>query len=65
MPEGTSKRLTDEDFGFIDMGTDKDLFFHESNLQGVQVESLKEGQCVSYTEGRAPKGPRAEYVRLI
>jgi hypothetical protein len=36
MPEGTSKRLTDEDFGFIDMGTDKDLFFHKSNLQGFR-----------------------------
>ena len=65
MPEGTIKRLTDEDFGFIDMGTDKDLFFHKSNLQGVQFESLKEGQRVSYTEGRGPKGPRAENVRLI
>jgi cold shock protein len=65
MPQGTIKRLTDKGFGFIDTGTDKDLFFHKSNLQGVQFESLKEGQRVSYTEGRGPKGPQAENVRLI
>jgi CspA family cold shock protein len=47
------------------MGADKDLLFHKSNFQGVQFESLKEGQRVSYTEGRGPKGPRAENVRLI
>jgi hypothetical protein len=40
--------------------TDKDLFFHKSDLKGVPFESLKEGQRVSYTEARAPKGPRAE-----
>ena len=63
MAEGTIKRLTDKGFGFIDTGTDKDMFFHTSNLEGVRYEELYEGQSVSYTPGEGPKGPRAENVR--
>ena len=65
MAEGTIKKLTDKGFGFIDTGSEKDLFFHLSNLDGVQYEELQEGQRVSFTEGRGPKGPRAENVRPI
>ena len=65
MPEGTIKRLTDKGFGFIEDGSDKDMFFHSSNLDGVSYEELQEGQRVSYTEGQGPKGPRAENVRPI
>ena len=65
MAEGTIKRLTDKGFGFIDTGTDKDIFFHSSNLEGVSYDELREGQRVSYTEGQGPKGPRAENVKPI
>jgi CspA family cold shock protein len=65
MAEGTIKRLTDKGFGFIDVGTGKDLFFHMSALQGVRYDDLREGQRVSFTEGRGPKGPNAENVRPI
>ena len=65
MAEGTIKRLTDKGFGFIEDGSDKDMFFHSSNLEGVSYEQLHEGQRVSYTEGRGPKGPRAENVKPI
>ncbi len=65
MAEGTIKRLTDRGFAFIDIGSEKDLFFHSSNLDGVEYEQLQEGQRVSYTEGRGPKGPRAENVRPV
>ncbi len=65
MAEGTIKRLTDKGFGFIDTGTEEDMFFHMSNLEGVSYEQLQEGQRVSYNEGRGPKGPRAENVKLI
>ncbi len=65
MPEGTIKRLTDNGFGFIEDGSDKDMFFHSSNLDGVSYEQLHEGQRVSYTEGQGPKGPRAENVKPI
>ena len=65
MAEGTIKRVTEKGFGFIDTGGDKDLFFHMSSLEGVAFEDLREGQQVSFTEGRGPKGPRAENVRLV
>ncbi len=65
MAEGTIKKLTDKGFGFIDSGTGKDLFFHMSNVEGVQYEQLYEGQQVSFNEGHGPKGPRAENVRPV
>jgi CspA family cold shock protein len=64
MAEGTIKRVTDKGFGFIDTGSEKDLFFHSSNLEGVQFDDLREGQRVTYSEGRGPKGPCAENVQL-
>ena len=65
MAEGTIKRLTDKGFGFIDTGSNQDMFFHSSNVEGVRYDELREGQQVSYTEGRGPKGPRAENVRPV
>lgn len=65
MTEGTIKKLTDKGFGFIDNGSGKDMFFHMSNLEGVQFDDLQEGQRVEYTEGQGPKGPRAENVRVL
>jgi cold shock protein len=65
MSQGTIKRLTDKGFGFIANGTGTDMFFHMSAVEGVRFEDLREGQKVSYNEGRGPKGPRAENVRVI
>jgi CspA family cold shock protein len=65
MAEGRIKKLTDKGFGFIDTGDGNDMFFHMSNLEGSRYEDLREGQRVSYTAGRGPKGPRAENVRVI
>ena len=65
MAEGKIKKLTDKGFGFIDTGRGGDLFFHMSNVEGVQYDDLREGQKVSYNEGRGPKGARAENVRPI
>lgn len=65
MAEGSIKRLTDKGFGFIDTGREKDLFFHSSSLQGVSFDELREGQKVSFTEGRGQKGPCAENVKLV
>jgi CspA family cold shock protein len=65
MAEGSIKRLTDRGFGFISIGGDKDLFFHSSSVQGVSFDALHEGQKVSYSEGKGPKGPRAENVMPV
>lgn len=65
MPQGTIKKLlTDKGFGFIE-GERGDIFFHHSALDGTTIEELNVGQRVEYEEGRGPKGPRAENVRLI
>jgi len=65
MAEGTIKRITDRGFGFIDTGSEKDLFFHSSSLDGVSFDELQEGQRVSFTEGSVPKGPCAENVKPV
>ncbi len=64
MPQGTIKKLiTDKGFGFI-QGERGELFFHHSALEGISIEELREGQEVTFEEGRGPKGPRAENVKL-
>jgi len=63
MAEGTIKKLTEKGFGFIDTGEDKDLFFHNSSLEGVSFDDLREGQRVTFTEGQGQKGPCAENVK--
>ena len=65
MAEGSIKKLTDKGFGFINTGSGKDLFFHSSSVQGATFNELREGQNVSYTEGRGPKGPCAENVKPV
>ena len=65
MAEGTIKRLTEKGFGFISTGGGEDMFFHSSGVQGCSFEELREGQKVTYTEGRGPKGPRAENVTPV
>ena len=64
MSQGTIKKLTNKGFGFI-ASDDGELFFHNSALNGVSFEELREGQTVEFTEGRGPKGPSAENVRVI
>ncbi|HUT09284.1 MAG TPA: cold shock domain-containing protein [Thermoguttaceae bacterium] len=65
MSQGTIKKLVSErGFGFIE-GEQGELFFHHSAVQDASFEALHEGQSVNYTEGRGPKGPRAECVSLV
>lgn len=62
--QGTIKKLTDKGFGFITQaGSNDDIFFHMSSLQGVRFDDLHEGQSVEFEVGNGPKGPRAENVR--
>ena len=64
MAQGTIKRLTDRGFGFIAQeGSDKDLFFHSSELHGVEFNDLKEGDTVEFEVSESPKGPNATQVK--
>lgn len=64
MPRGTVKKLVAEKgFGFI-AGERGDLFFHHSELQGVSIEELHEGQELEYAAGQGKKGPCAVSIRV-
>jgi CspA family cold shock protein len=65
MAEGTIKKLAEKGFGFIDTGSNKDLFFHLSSLDGCSFEELQVGQKVEFTHGDGPKGPVAENVKIV
>lgn len=59
--KGTIKTIiADKHFGFItpEDGT-KDVFFHESGLQGLQFAELKAGEVVMFDVEQSEKGPRA------
>jgi len=65
MAKGTIKRLMDRGFGFITTEEGKDLFFHSTDLVGVEFNSLNEGEEVEYEKGQGRDGrPKAVNVRL-
>ncbi len=66
MAKGTIRRLiTDRGFGFIKTEDEADLFFHRSDLEGVEFNSLSEGQEVEFEKGQGREGrPAAVKVRL-
>ncbi len=65
MPKGTIKRLMDRGFGFIKTGDETDLFFHRNDLEGVEFNSLSEGQEVEFEKGQGRDGrPAAVKVSL-
>jgi CspA family cold shock protein len=64
MAKGTIRRLiTDRGFGFIKGERGEDLFFHRSELQGVEYGSLREGQEVEFEVGRGRDG-RSQAVKV-
>lgn len=64
--KGTIKTLTDKGFGFISReGQSKDLFFHSSELQGVNFNDLRQGDIVEFGVADGEKGPFATNVVLV
>ena len=56
----------DKGYGFIKVeGEDKDLFFHTNELQGVDFDSLKEGDEVEFEVTEGQKGPQAVQVSRV
>jgi len=65
MPKGTIKKLMDRGFGFIKGEEEGDIFFHRNDIEGVEFESLREGQEVEFEKGQGRDGrPQAVKVRL-
>ena len=57
MAKGTIGRLiTDRGFGFITTEQGENLFFHRNELQGVDFDSLREGQEVEFEVEKGPSG---------
>ena len=66
MPKGTIKQIMDRGYGFIKTEEEEDLFFHSTSLEGVEFNSLSEGQAVEFEKGQGREGrPAAVKVRLI
>ena len=63
MPKGTIKRIMDRGFGFIKTGDEPDLFFHRNDVEGVEFNSLKEGQEVEYEKAQGQDG-RSSAVKV-
>ena len=65
MPTGTVKWFNDDKgFGFItpEDGS-KELFVHQSDIQGEGFRSLSEGESVSFDVEAGDKGPKAVKVQ--
>ena len=62
--QGTIKKLTDKNFGFIAQeDSEQDLFFHANELAGTEFSDLKEGDAVTFEVKDTPKGPAAVEVK--
>ena len=60
---GTIKRLvSDKGFGFVAAADGNEYFFHQSAVNGISFDELREGEHVTFQTGQGPKGPRAENV---
>ncbi len=61
--QGTIKKLTDKNFGFITPEDgEKDIFFHANELVEVGFDELSEGDAVSFEVSDTPKGQAATKV---
>jgi len=56
MSKGTIRRRIDGSYGFIKTEQNEDLFFHRNDLEGVEFNSLKEGQEVEFEKGQGRDG---------
>ena len=66
MAKGTIARIMDRGFGFIKTEEGGDLFFHSNVLEGVEFNSLSQGQEVEFEKGQGRDGrPAAVKVKLV
>ena len=61
--QGTIKKLTDKNFGFIAQDGADDLFFHANSLEGTSFDQLREGDAVTFEVEKTPKGNAAVNVK--
>lgn len=63
---GTIKTLNERGYGFItpEDGS-KDVFFHSSELVGVEFTQLQPGDTVTFEVVQSEKGPKASGVTRV
>jgi cold shock protein len=65
MTTGVVKTLVDgHGYGFVSSEAGKDIFFHFTQLQGIEFDALKKGQNVLYKIGLGEKGFVAKDIKL-
>jgi CspA family cold shock protein len=66
MHTGKIKKVVRErGFGFISDLDGREVFFHQSGLVDINLDSLREGQDVSFEVEKSPKGPRAINITIV
>ena len=66
MEQGTVKWFNDaKGYGFITRQSGEDVFVHFSAIQSSGFRSLAEGQAVSFSVTKGPKGFQAENVQVL
>ena len=66
MPKGKVKWFNaQKGYGFITSEDGKDLFIHQTEIQGNGFRSLDEGQAVEFEIKQGPKGEQATKVSKI
>ena len=66
MEQGTVKWFNDaKGYGFISRQNGEDVFVHYSAIQSNGFRSLQEGQAVSFSVVKGPKGWQAENVQVL
>ena len=66
MPNGRIKKIIyDRGFGFVRGEDGNEVFFHRTELNNVDFDSLEEGQAVTFEVVNSPKGPRARNLKGV
>ena len=60
-----NKLVRDRGFGFIDDTDGRQLFFHQSSLEGIEFDALRGEEEVEFEVETSPKGPRAINVNVV
>ncbi len=64
MIQGTVKRIfRDKGFGFIEATDGREVFFHRSELIGLEMEALSEGDSLTFEVVKGKKGPQATQIK--
>jgi CspA family cold shock protein len=64
--KGRIKKIVRErGFGFISVEDGKEVFFHRSALEGIELDNIEEGDDIEFNSERGPKGLRAVNIRML